>query len=461
MALFQQSVLTKYLKDISDDDITEAWGRFTKHFHDPEIQQNIRNSKEEEYQAGFLTDLFEKVLGYTLYPASGYNLRLEQKDEKGSKKADAALLKNDKVAGVIELKGTDTTDLDKVEPQAFGYKNYHRQAEYVIISNFEKLRFYIDNAVEHIEFNLFKLTKEEFKILWICLEQSNFQNGIPKKIKEASLTENEQVTKKLYADYSAFKQDIFDSVVKHNPGYDKLRLFKKTQKLLDRFLFIFFAEDQQLLPPNSIKEIIKQWQQLKELDEYRPLYERFVKYFGYLNTGHKGKNHEIFPYNGGLFAPDEVLDSITIEDELLYKHALQLSKYDFASEVDVNILGHIFEHSLNEIEEITAELEGQEVDRSKTRRKKDGVFYTPKYITKYIVEQTVGTLCEEMKTELDIDDEEYRPNRQRKTKKELLERLEQYRKWLLGITICDPACGSGAFLNQALEFLMDEHHVCR
>ncbi|HCT55165.1 MAG TPA: hypothetical protein DF712_22175, partial [Balneola sp.] len=79
-------------------------------------------------------------------------------------------------------------------------------------------------------------------------------------------------------------------------------------------------------------------------------------------------------------------------------------------------LGHIFEHSLNEIEEITAELEGQEVDTSKTRRKKDGVFYTPKYITKYIVENTVGKLCEEQKAELGIEDEDYRPNRQKKTK---------------------------------------------
>ncbi|MCC5908436.1 MAG: N-6 DNA methylase [Balneolaceae bacterium] len=459
MALFQQSVLTTYLAGIDEQIVDEAWEIFISHFHDPEIQQNIRNSKEEEYQDGFLTDLFVNVLGYTKYPAPGFNLRVEQKDAKGSKKSDGALLKNDKVVGVIELKGTDTTDLDKVEPQAFGYKNYHRHADYVVISNFEKLRFYIDNAVDHLEFNLFELTKEEFKILWLCLEQSNFEKGLPKTIKEASLTQNEEVTKKLYADYSAFKDAIFKSIVEHNPDYDKLRLFKKTQKLLDRFLFIFFAEDQQLLPPNSIRKIIQQWQDLR--DEYDidvTLYERFKKYFGYLNTGHKGKEHEIFPYNGGLFAVDEVLDNITIDDELLYKHALKLSRYDFASEVDVNILGHIFEHSLNEIEEITAELEGQDLDRSKTRRKKDGVYYTPKYITQYIVENTVGKLCEEKKTELEIEDEEYTPNRQKATKKKLLKKLDTYRGWLLGLTICDPACGSGAFLNQALEFLIEEHH---
>ena len=458
MALFQRAVLKKYLAQLNDQEIDEAWEKFTGHFHDPEIRENIRNSKEEEYQAGFLRDLFVNVLGYTMSPASGYNLKLEQRDEKGSKKADGALLVDDNVVGVIELKGTDTTDLDKVETQAFGYKNYHRNAEYVIISNFEKLRFYIGNAVEYREFNLFELDRETFKELWLCLELGNFSKGLPKTIKEASLTKNEEVTKQLYADYSAFKDDIFNSIVKHNPGYDKLQLFKKTQKLLDRFLFIFFAEDQQLLPANSIKKIIQQWQKLKELDEYRPLYDRFIKYFGYLNTGRKDGDTEIFAYNGGLFADDEILNTITIEDELLYKHSLQLSKYDFASEVDVNILGHIFEHSLNEIEEITAELKGEEIDSSKTRRKKDGVFYTPKYITKYIVENTVGALCREKKSELDFKDEEFTPGRQKATKKKLLKKLEEYRSWLMELTICDPACGSGAFLNQALEFLIEEHH---
>ena len=45
---------------------------------------------------------------------------------------------------VIELKDGKTTNLKKVEAQAFGYKSQHRDATYVIISNFEKLRFYID-----------------------------------------------------------------------------------------------------------------------------------------------------------------------------------------------------------------------------------------------------------------------------------------------------------------------------
>jgi REP element-mobilizing transposase RayT len=161
-----------------------------------------------------------------------------------------------------------------------------------------------------------------------------------------------------------------------------------------------------------------------------------------------------------LFLPDAILDSVKISSEMLNKHTKILTGYDFETEVDVNILGHIFENSLNEIEEVTAELEGEEIDRKKSKRKKDGVFYTPKYITKYIVENTVGKLCEEKRTGLELDENEYLKSRKGRTKKklqELDEKLTAYRDWLLSLTICDPACGSGAFLNQALDFLIREH----
>ncbi len=461
MSLFQNSVLNKYLKGLESEKVNESYERFTSHFHNSTIQENIRNSKEEQYQGEFLIDLFVNVLGYIKNPTPDFNLTTELKNIKDSKKTDGAILKGEKALAVIELKGTNTTDLSKVETQAFGYKNNQPGCNYVITSNFEKLRFYIDNAVDFEEFNLFQLTKERFEILWLCLSSEYLLKDIPKKIKDESLTQEEKITKELYNDYASFRNEVFDSIKKENPQYDKLTLFKKTQKLLDRFLFIFFAEDRLLLPPNSIRSIVNQWTDLKDkYDEYFPLYDRFRKYFGYMNTGRKGQQHDIFAYNGGLFAPDDILDNIKIDDSLLHKHTVKLSNYDFESEVSVNILGHIFEHSLNDIDEIQAEIQGVATEQSKTKRKKDGVFYTPKYITKYIVDNTVGKLCEEKKTELDIQEAEYekeRKGRKKATLKKLTQKLEDYRKWLLQITICDPACGSGAFLNQALEFLIAEH----
>lgn len=458
--MFQKTVIHKYLKTQDQNTITEKWNLFQKHFLNAEIQDNIRQSKEEQYQGEFLIDLFVNVLGYTKNPTPNFNLTTEYKNVKDSKKADGAIVIDGSVKAIIELKGTNTTDLSKIEDQAFGYKNNQPDCKYIITSNFEKLRFYIDNAIEYLEFNLFELTLEQFQLLYLCLAFENIAADVPAKIKAESLSQEDAITKKLYKDYSVFKRELFQNLVELNPEYDALELFKKSQKLLDRLLFLFFGEDRGLLPPNSVRMILEQWNKLKDLDEYTPLYNRLRKYFGYLNTGFKGKQYDVFAYNGGLFKADEILDEVKIADEILYKYSLKLSEYDFASEVDVNILGHIFENSLNELDEVKAQLEGQEIDRSKTKRKKDGVFYTPKYITKYIVENTVGKLCEEKKTEIGVIEEEYFTDkkRQQRTKLHLLEKLDEYRAWLHQLTIVDPACGSGAFLNEALNFLIAEHH---
>ena len=461
MSLFQKSVEKKYLNELDSGLVDKKFNDFQSYFGNTEIQENIRNLKEEEFQEGFIRELFVNILNYTLKPTPEYNIVLEKKNVDDTKKADGAILRNDHVRAVIELKSTSTADLDTVETQAFGYKNHHPECVYVITSNFEKLRFYIQNAVDYLEFDLFNLTKEQFSLLWLCLSKDNILNDLPLTIKESSVLQEEDVTKKLYTDYSKFREAIFENIAKNNPDKNELLLFNKTQKLLDRFLFIFFAEDRLLLPPNSISEIVKQWTTLKEeLDAYIPLYDRFKKYFGYMNTGYKGKKYDVFPYNGGLFLPDEILDNITIDDNVLHEHTVKLSAYDFETDVDVNILGHIFEHSLAEIENVQAKLRGEQIDKQKTKRKKEGIYYTPKYITKYIVENTVGKLCEEKRNELEIIVEEYvkgRKNRKKDTIKVLDKKLTTYKNWLLSLTILDPACGSGAFLNQALEFLIEEH----
>ena len=464
MSFFQQSVQNKYLLQLDDKLVNDAYQKYSAYFLDAQIQENIRDSKEEQFQEGFLRELFVNILGYIINPTSGYNLTTELKNEKGAKKADGAIIKDGKAIAVIELKGTDTIDLDKVTNQAFNYKNNQSSCVYVVTSNFEKLRLYINDSINFEEFHLFTLSAERFKLLWLCLSKDSIFKNIPLKIKEESSVAEENITKQLYKDYSAFRNALWSNLVQQNTKFNKLLLFKKTQKLLDRFLFIFFAEDKGLLPPNSIAEIVKQWEKLRDMDEYRPLYERFKKYFGYLNTGHKGKEHEIFAYNGGLFLPDEVLDIINISDEILHPHITKLSSYNYESEIDVNILGHIFEHSLTEIDTITAEIEGKEIDKGKTKRKKDGVFYTPKYITKYIVESTLGKLCIEKKSELGISNESISENFFKKNNKLSKEglyyvgKLNEYRTWLLNLKIVDPACGSGAFLNQALDFLINEHN---
>ena len=469
--LFQKNIVKKYLAGLPKEQTDHAWNQFKSYFLNSEIQANILQSKEEQFQEGFLRELFVKVLGYTLNPSPDYNLITEQKNETNSKKADGAILLDDKVIGVIELKDHKTQDLSKIENQAFGYKNQHQGTKLVIISNFEKLRLYIENTIDFREWNLFTLNEDDFRELYLCLAWEQVKKGCAIKLKEESVSSEDKITNALYKDYSQFKRVLFADILERNQYTEdnqwatnekdwQLLLFKKTQKLLDRLLFIFFAEDCCLLQPNSMIKIINLWETLRDADAYVPLYNRIRQYFGYLHEGHQGKPFDVYAYNGGLFKPDEVLDNITISDDLLLTHTRKLSEYDFESDVDVNILGHIFENSLSEIEEVTQQIT-QGTTPQTSKRKQDGVFYTPQYITKYIVENTIGRLCTEKKAELHIDEAEYFADhrRQMQTKKRLLDQLHQYRDWLLQITILDPACGSGAFLNAALQFLMAEHRL--
>jgi hypothetical protein len=138
MPLFQKSVLRKFLTDLDKSRLQEAWSFFKSHFPNPDVQKHIRDSKEEEYQEGFVRDLFVKVLGYTLKPQPNYNLVLEKKTEADATKSDGTLLRGETVIGVIELKDTDTTELDSIEKQVFGYKHKHKNCIYVITANFEK-----------------------------------------------------------------------------------------------------------------------------------------------------------------------------------------------------------------------------------------------------------------------------------------------------------------------------------
>jgi hypothetical protein len=126
MSLFQPTILKKQIASCTEK-IQEAYKLYAAYFLNPEIQENFRNSKEEQFQEGFLRELFVKILGYTLNPELNYNLITEKKNETNSKKADGAILINGEVKAVIELKDHKTTDLKQVETQAFGYKNNNRK----------------------------------------------------------------------------------------------------------------------------------------------------------------------------------------------------------------------------------------------------------------------------------------------------------------------------------------------
>jgi hypothetical protein len=240
MSLFQPSVLKSHLAQLDEATVDKAYKKYRNYFWNTTIQKNIKSAKEEQYQAKFLDELFVKVLGYTLFPNPDYNLTTEFKNEKNARKADGAILSRglsplgnrsplgskDSLSplGVIELKGTNTKDLESIRRQAFDYKANQKNCVYVVTSNFEKLRFYINDATEFEEFDLFTLSRKDFNLLYLCLHKDKVLNNVPLKIKEASIVEEEEITKKFYKDYSVFKRELYRDLIKRNSRTVKEKL---------------------------------------------------------------------------------------------------------------------------------------------------------------------------------------------------------------------------------------------
>ncbi|WNL33254.1 N-6 DNA methylase [Arcobacter cryaerophilus gv. pseudocryaerophilus] len=471
MSMFQKSIINSVKQDESK--VALRWASFQKFLEKVEY---IKTVKEEKYQDGFLVDIFENCLGYTLDMTNpkSFNLEREKKNETDGKKADGVIYVDDKVVGVIELKGQDTKNLDKIETQAFNYHASHSNSKYIIISNFDELRFYVDKKTAYEKFNLFTLNYEEFKKLHLLISYESIKDDVPLKLKEKTNSFEQDISKKLYKDFSNFRTALFENIVKNNLGNGILipsalngevetslpnqqTLLRLTQKLCDRIIFILFAEDRDLLRANMIKEIRDEF--INQKFTNYSLYDIYKFYFEAINKGND--KLQIPQYNGGLFAVDELLDSLIIDDFILDENVQILSNYDFASEISVNILGHIFEQSLTDLEELQANIDNVNFDKTKSKRKKDGVFYTPEYITRYIVENTLGKMCLEKREELQIGSETLvspsNPKKLTKQEQQTKDNLQEYKNWLLNLKILDPACGSGAFLNQALEYLISEH----
>ena len=456
MHLFKDKILSQYIQD--EQVIEERYAVLQAY---QRIAESIKDFKEEQYQTGFLEEIFEKCLGYALkiHNPKNYNLEREKKNETDGKKADAVIYNpQGEVIAVIELKDQKSQDLSKAVEQAFNYHNNHKSSKYIIVSNFNELRFYIDKKTDYEKFDLFTMDKDEFRRFYLILNYQSIISDLPIEIKQKSDMADADISKKLYADFADFRLALFNNAKQNNPNISQKKLLRLIQKFCDRIIFILFAEDKGLLKPNTIAEIESKHNSIKGIADIS-LYQFYQKYFQAIDKGNTDLG--IMPYNGGLFADDIELNQLTISDNILEQYLPKLSAYDFKSDISVNILGHIFEQSLSDLEELNAAIDNQQFDYNQSKRKKDGIFYTPEYITQFIVEQTLGKICLDKKEELGLNEEIRLPEKiKKKLNKEeqnLLDRLYQYRNFLLELKIIDPACGSGAFLNQALEYLIKEH----
>ena len=229
---------------------------------------------------------------------------------------------------------------------------------------------------------------------------------------------------KLYREYQWRRLELIEHL-KGKEGKDLDESIRIAQKLLDRIIFIAFCEDRELLPENLLEATrtdVRMYSRAKN-----PAWENFLDLFTAIDKGAKGKR-EISAFNGGLFADDPAINALELVEEKWTNAFAGFGNYDFSEEVNVDVLGHLFERSITELEKLRVgglfalkagledansangadPLTGRRKKSAKPRppagesplskmpksaqRKRLGIYYTPPALTGLIVERTVDAL---------------------------------------------------------------------
>ena len=434
----------------------------------------IAELKETELHGPFMQTIAIEALGYHGPVVQGaYSVTQEKSIIQGS--VDLALGSfggsGRRIVAPFELKGADTRNLDAIMPgrakspvdQAWEYATNNVGTRWVLVSNYLEIRLYSygEGRQNYEVFDLSRLHEpDEFARAQLLLSAESLLGGRTAELLDESRRENRDITDRLYADYKSLRQALIAAVGQAVPTLSPLLAIRAGQTLLDRILFIAFAEDTALLPPRTLERAYE------HSDPYnpQPVWRTFQALFRAIDTGNSQLN--IPRYNGGLFAADPVIDVLLLSDDIC-EGFRQLAEYDFASEVSVTVLGHIFEQSIADVEQLQAVALGQAVESKKKtsgtsgRRKRDGVVYTPDYIARFIVDQTLGAHSRDifaavlreyaMKGATAADD-----LIRWRSKTAERKAWQAYRDRLTSLRIVDPACGSGVFLVMAFDWMKAE-----
>ena len=432
--------------------------------------------KETSLDADFLLEVFGKALGYGVATESPADYQLQRNfTVAGVGTADGALgnFRPDAEVSplvVIELKGA-SADLDRDKfngrtpvQQCWDYLNALPDCPWGIVSNFVSFRLYHRDKtpLAYEEFRLHELRDlKRFRPFYCLFERGGLVRPRPgwalRALELLKRTDNRQreVGDKLYEMYSEERLRLIEHLC-HEEGKSLDRAIHIAQRILDRIIFVAFCEDRDLLPAKCIDKAYNTLPPFSKVTN--PRWQNFLDLFRAIDTGHPDFGLST-GYDGGLFAHDRQVDELQLDDEWT-NFFRSVGTYDFRDEVNVEVLGHIFEKSVAEIEKLRVgglfALGETETPPSRMRksaeRKRFGIYYTPPDFTSFIVRNTVGSVIEDRMAEVrrrhGLEPKETECD-ERSSK--LADYWRDCLDALRAVKICDPACGSGAFLVQAYD----------
>ena len=261
-------------------------------------------------------------------------------------------------------------------------------------------------------------------------------------------------------------------------GLTEVQKRKFAITLMNRLIFIKFLEDRVLTRNNLLKDLLDNYNSLKEKENTLNFYDTYLKklFYKVFNTSIIKRDYEVsnspffsdLPYlNGGLFRESfQNEGNIRVEDDILIKiinslllgysfSIISQKATEYSSEteniLDPDILGYVFEKTINFL-----------TSPGDNARKQKGAYYTPEQITNHMSEKAIFyKILEKIKeglsdsnwTKSDISKlstiaEVATMNSMHEgTAKNILKRIDE-------LKVVDPACGSGHFLTAALKLIV-------
>ncbi|MAS34817.1 MAG: hypothetical protein CL610_12475 [Anaerolineaceae bacterium] len=369
----------------------------------------------------------------TLIPESGGTIFLEAKRFGRIAELEAARQSRDLSRTItpeqMTLPGM-AVDRTPEEQQAINYA-FVNNGEWAILTNFERLRLF--NARKDwlvISFEKPEAYLEDFGYLW-QLAYENVCNG------SLNALSNQRWTKEVDTDYLAFinreRLSLARDIVTHRDANRwafesdsaiNLPLLRSVvQRFLDRLVVVRFAEDHFVIPPGTLR----QFYELRKTNPYtRPLDEYLDHFFSRFNEDH----------NSALFSRGPV-DEASFSDDALLPLIEELYRARYRS-MPADIIGNTYEQYLGKALALD---NGSVTTRDNLEtRKKQGSYYTPQVIVRYIVDHSLGRWL--YGTVDGQPDGELADGETRKTASDIRD-----------LRVLDSACGSGSFLIYAYQVL--------
>jgi len=318
--------------------------------------------------------------------------------------------------------------------------------EIACVTNFEKWFFYFDG--KEIYALAGEKLEEKFDAVKSLISRSSIESGKFKEVARALL--HKEDNEPLRQELNILRVKIADKILQEktniqylNPDgtYNNEILNEITTRWITRFLALKLAEDSGISFNYTLRDIRRSFELYGKTA--KPLSNAKVKEET-LSNAIRGLMSEFERrYNGGIFMYEEGVDYITIPDSAFFDLLEFTTGWAFPME-DVRIIGFVYERFLGQ-EIVVEEKKGKakavlkNIGEARGRRKAGGIYYTPKYIVDYIVENTLSEILNEKRKEIKDAVKNLKP-----------ERFLSALKDVKNLKILDPACGSGSFLIKVL-----------